>query len=349
MKEIMTFRGIKPLSKYSRILAHEHMLIDGTHEAVTPVTDEEKDIFCGKITMERLGVLRRNPYIVRDNLILEDEKDAVKEMAYLTKHKVGLIMDLTSLGLKRDIQKLQYISERIEQDLVIGTGFFVHDVLDDSDYPKTADEMAAYMLREIEVGIDGTNIRAGIIGEIGVSEQIYPVERESLLAAAAVHKKTGFPIYLHTYPWSEAGLEAARLLTSQGVAPKQICICHIDVTFDYNYLQKLLRDGYYIEFDNFGKEFFFEAREDAAFAGGPFATDVERVQMLRRLIDDGFGERVIIANDVCLKTGLHKYGGWGYDHIFENIIPMMHYMGFTAEEIRMIVDENPLCFLRGND
>lgn len=348
MKEIVTFRGPRPLTDYKRILAHEHLLLDMTHEAVEPSTEEEKEVFWGEITMERLGVLRRNPYILRDNLILDHEEDAVREMEYLKKHKVGLVLDLTSLGLKRDIRKLQYISERMEQDLVIGTGFFVHDVLDDSDYPKTAAEMAEYMLREIEVGIDGTDIRAGVIGEVGVSEKIYPIERESLLAAAMVHQKTGLPIYLHTYPWSEAGLEAAELLKENGVAPQFICVCHIDVTFDYDYLIKLLNGGYYIEFDNFGKEFFFEA-QDGAFAGGPFATDVERVRMLRRLVDEGWGRQILIANDVCLKASLHKYGGWSYDHIFENIIPMMRYMDFSEEEIRMIADENPLRFLAGND
>ncbi len=348
MKDIMTFRGPVPLKQYNRILAHEHLLLDMSHEAVTPSTEEEKEVFFGKITMERLGVLRRNPYIVRENLILDDEKTAAEEMQYLKKHNVGLVLDLTTYGLKPDIQKLKYISEHMEQDLVIGTGFFVHDVLDNSNCPKTAEGMAQYMLKQIEEGIDGTDIRAGVIGEVGVSEKIYPIERESLLAAAMVHKKTGLPVYLHTYPWSEAGLEAADFLAENGVAPKFICVCHIDVTFNYDYLQKLLKSGYYVEFDNFGKEFFFDA-QDGAFAGGPFATDVERVQMLRKLTNEGWGKQLIIANDVCLKASLHNYGGWGYDHIFENIVPMMRYMGFSAEEIKMIVDDNPIEFLKGND
>ena len=71
--------------------------------------------------------------------------------------------------------------------------------------------------------------------------------------------------------------------------------------------------------------------------------------MLRRLVDEGWGRQILIANDVCLKASLHKYGGWSYDHIFENIIPMMRYMDFSEEEIRMIADENPLRFLAGND
>ena len=103
--------------------------------------------------------------------------------------------------------------------------------------------------------------------------------------------------------------------------------------------------GVYIEFDNFGKEFYFEA-QDGAFAGGPFATDVERVRTLKQLVEDGYVNQLLIANDVCLKASLHKYGGWGYDHIFQNIVPMMRQEHIAPGHIRQIVDLNPILFLR---
>ena len=344
MKEIYTIKGPRDLSIYRRICAHEHLLLDMTHEAVEPKSEEERELFYGEVCMERLGLLRRNPYVVRDNLILDDEQDAVKELRFLEKHDVGLFLDLTPIGLGRDVRKLQWISERTNIDLVVGTGFFVHDALDAASSELSTDAMADIMIREIEVGIDDTDIRAGVIGEVGVSEKIYPVERRSLLAAAKAHRKTGLPIYLHTYPWSWAGLEAVELLMKNGVAAKHICVCHIDVTFDIEYLHRLLELGVYIEFDNFGKEFYFEA-QDGAFAGGPFATDVERVRMLRTLAEEGYGPQIMIANDVCLKASLHKYGGWGYDHIFENIVPMMRQEKLSGELITQIVDTNPIRFL----
>ena len=348
MKYINTFKGQMPLEKYHKILAHEHLLINLTHEAVTPTSEEEKEVFFGKVTMDKLGILRRNPYIVRENLILDDENDAIEEIKPLKKHGVDLILDLTSTGIHRDMAKLQKISASTDIDVVIGTGFFVHDALDAEASALTCDEMAEIMLREIEEGIEDTGIKAGVIGEVGVSEKIDPVERESILAAAKVHRKTGLPIYLHTYPWTRAGLEAAQLLIDNGVAPKYICVCHIDVSFDHEYLQLLLDTGVYIEFDNFGKEYYFEP-QDGAFAGGPFETDVDRVRMLKRLIAEGYCKQLIIANDVCLKASLHKYGGWGYDHIFANIVPMMRMEKIDPKDITMIVEENPLRFLAGTD
>lgn len=346
MKQIQTLKGLKNLDSYKRVCPHEHLILDMTHEAVEPKTEEEKALFYGEVTMERLGVLRRNPYIVRDNLILDSADDAINELKFLKKHNVDLFLDLTpSVGLGRDIKKLQYISENTDIDIVCGTGFFVHDAMDEKTSAMKAHQMAEHMLREIHEGIDGTNLRAGVIGEVGVSEKIYPVEMESLLATAMVYEKTGLPVYLHTYPWSRAGLEAAELLIEKGVDPKSICVCHIDVTFDYEYLIDLLKLGVYIEFDNFSKEFYFPP-QDGAFAGGPFATDVERVRMLKKLIAAGYVKQLMVAVDLCLKASLRKYGGWSYDHIFENIIPMMQQEGLAAEDITQIVDINPLAFLK---
>lgn len=346
MDVINTFRGSRPLAQYRRACPHEHLLIDLTHEAVEPKTQEECKLFYSPVEMENLGTLRRNPYIIRDNLILDDADTAIREMTFLEKHGVDLFLDLTTVGLGRDMEKLQKISAGMKADLVIGTGFFVHDALDDRTQEMTQEQMEEFMLREIEVGIGDTGIRAGVIGEVGVSEKIYPVERRSLLASAAVHRKTGLPVYLHTFPWSRAGLEAAQLLMDNGVAPHKICICHVDVTFDHAYLTEMLRTGVYVEFDNFGKEFYFEA-QDGAFAGGPFETDLARVLMLKRLVAEGWGRQLLMANDVCLKASLRKYGGWGYDHIYENMIPMMRREGLTPGEISLIMDENPLRFLKG--
>ncbi len=344
MKHIQTFRGEMPLSKYKRISPHEHLFIDLIHEAVEPTTPEAKELYYSPVRMDILGPLRRNPYIVRDNLILSDKDDAVSELKYLQRHNVGLFVDLSCVGIERNVDRLRYVSDNSQVDITLGTGFYVHDTLSEEVCAMSVEEMADFMINEIENGIDGTDIRAGVIGEIGVSEVIYPVERKALLASAIAHKKTGLPVYVHTYPWSRAGLEAADLLRDNGVAPHNICICHVDVTFDYEYLLEMLKAGYYIEFDNFGKEFYFPP-QDGAFAGGPFATDVERVRMLKQLMADGYGKQLIAATDICLKASLHKYGGWGYDHIFENIIPMMQQEGFSQEEIDLIIDENPMRFL----
>jgi phosphotriesterase-related protein len=48
---------------------------------------------------------------------------------------------------------------------------------------------------------------------------------------------------------------------------------------------------------------------------------------------------------VCLKTGLRTYGGWGYDHVLVNVVPMMEDAGISQKGIHQILVENPAEFL----
>ena len=163
-------------------------------------------------------------------------------------------------------------------------------------------------------------------------------------AAAIANVETGLPVYIHTYSWSRAGLDAIDLLLKEGVKPEDICLCHLDVTFDDPYIYASLDKGVYLEFDNFSKEFYFEP-QDGAFSGGPFATDVARVAKLKEIIEKGYTNQLLLANDLCLKGSLHRYGGWGYDHVFRNIVPMMRMENIAEEDIKQIVEINPKRFL----
>ncbi|MEE0410708.1 MAG: hypothetical protein UD759_07995 [Clostridia bacterium] len=42
---------------------------------------------------------------------------------------------------------------------------------------------------------------------------------------------------------------------------------------------------------------------------------------------------------------LHTYGGWSYDYIFTNIMPMMENEGISKEDIDTIIMKNPTDFI----
>lgn len=72
-----------------------------------------------------------------------------------------------------------------------------------------------------------------------------------------------------------------------------------------------------------------------------FVRDIERVMAIKDLINSGYLSNILIACDVCLKTLLHRYGGWGYDHILNHIVPMMREQKITEEQIDVLLKENP--------
>lgn len=343
---LQTVTGPVGPQEAGRILPHEHFFLDMTHEAVAPRTAAERDLFYGGVRMENLGLLRRNPYVVRDNLILDDEETAAREIACLRQCGCGLALDLTSIGLGRDLERLRRLSQRAGLRIAAGCGLFVEPSLPPKWREQSVDALAALLVKELESGVGESGIRPGVIGEIGASEVIHPVEGKSLRAAALACAHTGRPVFVHTYPWSRSGLEAAHILIAGGAPAEKICLCHVDVKLDFAYLQELLQLGVYLEFDNLGKEFSFDA-QDGAFAGGPFATDRERARMLRKLAALGHAGRILLSNDLCLKASLHRYGGWGYDHLYKNFAPMLLAEGVPAAAVAQMLERNPRQFLFG--
>ena len=73
--------------------------------------------------------------------------------------------------------------------------------------------------------------------------------------------------------------------------------------------------------------------------------DTDRVKLLKKMIDDGYLAQILLSCDVCLKNLLHKYGGWGYDHLLTNVVPMMEDEGITSEQINTMLVENPKAWL----
>lgn len=344
MTMIETVLGPIECSKLGVIAPHEHFFIDTTFEAQTPKTEEERVLFESKVGIDNIDVLRRNPFLVRDNMILDDLETAVYEVNRFKKAGGDTIVDLTNIGIKRDLKKIQEVSRRTGVNIIAGCGLYTGLTIPEPYSKMNEDELAAWMIKEIREGEAETGIKPGVIGEIGTSETVEPLEAVSLRASAWANLETGLPIYIHTYPWSRASLDAIKILTDEGVKPEQICICHLDVEFDYEYLCRVFDTGVYASFDNFGKEYYF-TKQDAVFSGGPFETDLDRVRMIKRMIKEGHTDRLTLATDVCLKSLLHSYGGWSYDHIFTNIVPMMENEGISAEDIHTIIHKNPTEFI----
>ena len=70
-------------------------------------------------------------------------------------------------------------------------------------------------------------------------------------------------------------------------------------------------------------------------------SDAQRIDFIRELIADGYAEKIVIAHDICTKHRLVKYGGHGYAHIMENIVPRMRTKGISDEDVNSIIVENP--------
>ena len=342
--KINTVTGSLNREELGVVSPHEHIFID-----ISAFFEERKlrDIenpSTEKVKMEHLGQLNRDPYALKDNLKMTDYETQKKELLFFKKAGGNTVVDATMTGIGRDPLKLKKISEETGINVIMGTGFYVSSTHPEALKGMSDEEVSELMCREINEGVDG--VKAGVIGEIGISELFNDMERKVLRASAIAHKKTGVGVLIHINPWTENGREAADILIDNGVNPSRIAISHIDVENREDYIMYLLERGVYVEFDNFGKEYYVE--KDARREGyGCFVSDMERVKLLKKLISKGYLNRILLSCDVCLKTLLRTYGGWGYDHLLTNVIPMMLEEGITQEEIDTMLIKNPADFLLG--
>ena len=326
------------------VAPHEHVLLDLTaFYQELPVPGIE-DPATQKVEMWNLGVLSRDCYALKDNLLLTDEEVAIRELGFFKAAGGQTVVDASLNGIGRDPAGLKRIAEATGLNIIMGTGFYVGET-----HPKELDDMSieeigGLMVKELTEGVDG--IRAGYIGEIGISEIFDDKERRVLRAAAVAQKQTGVAIQVHINPWTTNGLEAADILLSEGVDPKRISISHIDVENREEYILGLLQKGVYVEFDNFGKEYYIR-REVRNSGYGNFVHDTQRVTLLKKLLDAGYEKQILLTCDLCLKNLLHCYGGWGYDHLLTNILPMVEDEGITQEQIHTMLVENPADWLLG--
>lgn len=328
------------------VTTHEHVLLDLTaFYQELPVPGIE-DPATQKVEMWNLGILSRDCYALKDNLLLDDEDVAIDELNRFKEAGGDTVVDASLPGIGRDPKALARIAKATGLNIIMGTGFYVGETHPAELATMTDEEVGDLMVKELVEGVDG--VRAGYIGEIGISEIFDDKERKVLRAAAIAQKKTGVAINVHINPWTVNGLEAADILLDAGVDPQRICISHIDVENREEYIFALLEKGVYVEFDNFGKEYYIR-REVRNSGYGLFVHDTDRVKLLKKMIDKGYLRQVLLSCDLCLKNLMHKYGGWGYDHVLTNIVPMMQDEGITDEQISILLKDNAADWLCGKE
>jgi phosphotriesterase-related protein len=323
---------------------HEHIFIDMEVFFSPPDEISAKNIAYEPVTIEKLGVLKRNPFAVLDNVKMTDEETQLSELNFFKAAGGSSIVDATSIGLGRDPELLAIVSVKSGLNIIAGSGFYVDGAQTEETRALTIEDMENQIVQDIESGIGHTRIRAGIIGEIGISHIMYPFEKKSLIAACRAQIRTGAPLMIHINPWSTMGLDVMKIVDEYGVPHEKLVICHSDVENREDYIFELLDMGVYVEFDNFGKEMFTDIWNIKP-GSGRFVTDWERVLLIKKIVDRGYAKQFLLSTDICLKSLLHAYGGWGYDHILTHIVPMMDEVGVSSANIDQILIKNPICWL----
>jgi 5-phospho-D-xylono-1,4-lactonase len=245
--------------------AHEHLIIDGGHLAMSD-----------------------------PDFRIDSVEDAVAELRPAV--SMGLIVDAMPIDVGRNAAKLAAISRAAGVHVVASTGLHLARYYLDDHWSHTAsvEMLADRFQREVETGIDGTTSRAGVIKVAGSRDALSERDRRVFEAAAVVHAATGAPILTHCTDGT-AAREQLALLVGDGVDLRHVVLSHTDKIVDRQYHRELLETGASVEFDG-GMRW----RRDQ-----PNGT----LQLLDWLLEDGFGDRLMLGMDAARRSYWTIHGG----------------------------------------
>lgn len=310
-------------------LMHEHVICDMRTLMSNPAGHE------GRVTLENAAGVRWDPYSAPDNYVLDDVALAAEELAAFQRAGGRTVVDCTP-SRYRDPVALVATAERTGVNIVMGGGHYLEKSHPPGLAARSLEHIAQEVIDEARDGVGNTGIRPGIIGEIGTGAPMTDAEERVLRAMAWAQVQTGLAITVHVHPWGKGGHRVLDVLFAEGVAPDRVILNHafVDIA-DRAYEEALLGRGATLGYDMFGFD-------HALFRVGRYPpSDYEVATEVARLVAAGHTAQLILAQDVCVKTRLLAFGGWGYAHVLQHVAPLLGELGVGDDDLAQILDANP--------
>ena len=335
-----TVNGPIKNSELGFTLMHEHIFCDlreplkrnnllNDHEEITIKNRFEVDYYENKN---------------QQNLILNDYEKAIDELKIYKEFGGKTIVELSTIGINPEPIKLSKISQETGVNIILGTGCYTEDYLDEQTINFSVEDLRMLMSQHLQDGFNGTNIRAGLIGELGCSWHLKETEKKSLLAALEIQDEIGVTVSIHPGRHKDSPQEIIKFLENFKVNPSKIIFCHADRTLtNLEDILFILNKGYVLEWDFFGIE-----TSNYWFGKFDLPTDYMRLDLIYKLFKKGFDNQITISHDICTRTRLKCYGGHGYSHINKHVVPLMLERGWSERNIEQLLLTNParmLCYL----
>ena len=313
--EVQTFKGPVDIDDLGTTLIHEHVFVGDTELDLNfphPEWNEPKLVDAAVAGFERLWDLG-----------------------------VRTVVDLTVLGLGRDVTRVAAVAARTKVNLVASTGYYTADVLPPYfhahgpgllvDEPEPLVEM---FVRDIEKGVADTGVRAGMLKVVTDRPGMTPDVERVMVAAAKAHQQTGVPITTHTHAPSHNGRDQLAFFIRHGVAAERLIIGHCGDSEDLDYLRELMDAGATIGMDRFGMEHVLP--------------DDRRVRTVLELLRQGYAERMVLSHDAAFFSRVtppswraEHTPNWHMENIPSRIVPQLREGGATEQDVHGMLVVNP--------
>lgn len=155
------------------------------------------------LQLGNLGLLKHAFILARDVMDLREEALITAEVAEFKAAGRRAMVDMSTPGIRCDPTALCRISQATGVHIIATTGLYAEDSWPEAFHRMTLEDFRGYMRQEIEVGIEGTNLRAGHL-KFAVTDSTMLTatpfsnrQQTALQAAVQVSNETGLSPSVH--------------------------------------------------------------------------------------------------------------------------------------------------------
>ena len=295
----------------------------------------------GAIKPEELGITLMHEHVLCDfggaDQAGPGRYDPEEVVLVMLPHLISLrqaggntLVDCTPNFLGRDVSLLKRLSEESRLHLITCTGYYKGVSLPRQVAESSADQVTATLVAEAEEGIEGTEIRPGLIKMAVEAGSLGEVQQKMLRAAARAHLQSGLTIAVHSEDWAAAAHELD-LLAEEGVAPEALIWVHADSGVNNNEQRKTAAArGAWVELDAIG------------MTSLGYQLDFQ-VEMVLELLAAGFEDRLLLSQDAGWFTVGEPHGGAPrpYHILLTEFVPALEQAGVPRATIDRLLIDNP--------
>jgi phosphotriesterase-related protein len=285
---------------------------------------------------EHLRVRSESVAVQFPHLYDEDSEyeKAVAQVSAAMEWGVKTVCDPTVMEAGRDIRFMTRVAEQTGIQLVASTGIYAYHYVPPHFQNRDIDYMADQFVRDVEVGIQNTEIKAGFLkcctDHQGVTEDVEKVLR----ATARASNRTGRPIMTHSHPQSGQGLAQIKIFEEEGVDPARVLIGHTGDTDSLDYIEELLSHGPYIGMDRYGLDIILPTEQ--------------RNSTVIELAKRGYADRMMLSQDACCTIDWYPAEqvaamapNWHMTYVLDEIVPALKEAGLTQDQVDLMMVEAP--------
>jgi 5-phospho-D-xylono-1,4-lactonase len=313
---VETTLGPLPVEQLGRIDAHDHVIVEGG------------------LTM-----------IKESDFRLDSVEKSVEEIGRWKEAGGGAIVDAMPFSAGRNVDKLVAVSQATGIPIIVPTGFHKDYYYLPDHWRHRYDEetIAGLLIAECVDGVDRNNydgpivkrsrVKAGFAKVAGDYQSVSATMQKLIRAVGRAHRATGIPVLVHTEMGTAAG-QALDLLEAAGVPARRVLISHLDRNPDFRLHARIAERGAFLEYDTPGRI--------------KYQPEHIVIQLMRRMIDAGYGDHILLGGDMARRSYWKAYGGGpGFDYLLAVFSERLRAEGFSEEELAAIWHTNPARWLTG--